>query len=362
MADHADKEFTLALLRDLTSAAGVPGFEREARQVMERYLAPYGEVSRDRLGSVIGCKRGAADRPRVMLAGHLDEVGFMVSLITDDGFLRFQTLGGWWDQVLVAQRVVVKTRQGDVLGVIGSKPPHVLSAEERKKLLEKKDMFIDVGASSKEEALAMGIRPGDPIVPASDFTVLKNDQLILAKALDNRVGCALAVEVLRRLQGVDHPNTVYGVGTVQEEVGLRGAQTSAYAVEPDVGIALEVSIAGDVPGMKPEEAQSKLGKGPTVLLYDATLIPSVALRDLVLDVAEAEGIPVQFDVMPGGGTDAGRIQFFGRGVASICIGVPTRYIHSHAGIMHIADFEAAARLVTALVRRLDAGTVERLYE
>jgi len=362
MTQASDRAFTLQLLRDLTSAAGVPGFEREARQVMEKYLAPLAEVSRDRLGSVIGRKRGTADSPRIMLAGHLDEVGFLVSMITEEGFLRFQTLGGWWDQVLLAQKVVVKTRQGDVIGVIGSKPPHVLSQEERKKLLEKKDMFIDVGASSKEEALAMGIRPGDPVVPYSEFTVMKNDRLVLAKALDNRVGCALAVEVLRRLQGVDHPNTVYGVGTVQEEVGLRGAQTSAHAVQPDVGIALEVSIAGDVPGMKPEEAQSKLGKGPTVLLYDATLVPHVQLRDLVMDVAEAEGIPLQFDVMPGGGTDAGRIHLFGQGVASLCIGVPTRYIHSHAGIMHLDDFEAAVRLLTALVMRLDAGAVQRLYE
>src|SRR5690606_23378728 len=258
---------------------------------------------------------------------------------------------------LLAQRVVVKTRQGDVVGVIGSKPPHVLPAEERKKLLEKKDMFIVVGASSKEEALAMGIRSGDPVVPQSEFTLMKNERLLMAKSLDNRVGCALAVEVLRRLQRVDHPNTVYGVGTVQEEIGLRGAQTSAHAIQPDVGIALEVSIAGDVPGMKPEEAQSKLGQGPTVLLYDATLVPHVGLRNLVIDVAEADGIPLHFDVMPGGGTDAGRIHLFGHGVASICIGVPTRYIHSHAGILHRDDFEAAARLVTALVQRLDADTV-----
>ncbi|HEY8418274.1 MAG TPA: M42 family metallopeptidase [Limnochordales bacterium] len=362
MAQGNDREFTLQLLRDLTNAAGVPGFEREARQVMEKYLAPLSDVSRDRLGSVIGRKRGAADSPRIMLAGHLDEVGFLVSMITEEGFLRFQTLGAWWDQVLLAQKVVVKTRQGDVIGVIGSKPPHVLSADERKKLVEKKDMFIDVGAASKEEALAMGIRPGDPIVPYSEFTVMKNERLVLAKALDNRIGCALAVEVLRRLQGVEHPNTVYGVGTVQEEVGLRGAQTSAHAIQPDVGIVMEVSIAGDMPGMKPEEAQSKLGKGPTVLLYDATLVPHVQLRDLVIEVAEAEGIPLQFDVMPGGGTDAGRIHLFGQGVASLCIGVPTRYIHSHAGIMHLDDFEAAARLLTALVLRLDAATVQRLYE
>ena len=354
---------TLRMLKELTDAPGVPGFEREARLVMERYLEPLAdEVSRDRLGSVIGRKRGTADEPRIMLAGHLDEVGFMVSLITDQGFIRFQPLGGWWDQVLLAQRVVIKTHKGDVVGVIGSKPPHVLSAEERKKVVEKKDMFIDIGASSKEEAMEMGVRLGDPIIPVSDFTVMNNEKYLMAKAWDNRVGCALAIEVLKRLQGQDHPNTVYGVGTVQEEVGLRGAQTSTHAVEPDVGIALEVSIAGDVPGMKPEEAQSKLGGGPTLLLYDATLIPNVRLRDPIIETAKEENIPLQFDVMPGGGTDAGRMHVFGRGVASVCIGVPTRYIHSHAGILHRDDFEAAARLLTALVKKLDKDQVAALYD
>src|SRR5690606_37375663 len=193
---------TLRMLKELTDAPGVPGFEREARLVMERYLEPLAdEVSRDRLGSVIGRKRGTADEPRIMLAGHLDEVGFMVSLITDQGFIRFQPLGGWWDQVLLAQRVVIKTHKGDVVGVIGSKPPHVLSAEERKKVVEKKDMFIDIGASSKEEAMEMGVRLGDPIIPVSDFTVMNNEKYLMAKAWDNRVGCALAIEVLKRLQG-----------------------------------------------------------------------------------------------------------------------------------------------------------------
>lgn len=353
---------TLKMLKELTDAPGVPGYEREVRLVMEKYLAPLAEVSRDRLGSVIGRKQGSADSPRIMLAGHLDEVGFMVSLITDEGFLRFQPLGGWWDQVLLSQRVVIKTHKGDVVGVVGSKPPHVLSAEERKKVVEKKDMFIDVGAESKEDAMEMGIRLGDPIIPISEFTVMKNEKYLLAKAWDNRVGCALAIDVLKQLQGVDHPNTVYGVGTVQEEVGLRGAQTSSFVVEPDVGIALEVSIAGDVPGMKPEEAQSKLGGGPTLLLYDATLIPNIKLRDLVIDTAEEENIPLQFDAMAGGGTDAGRMHLFGPGAAALAIGVPTRYIHSHVGILHRDDYDAAVRLLVALVRKLDADQVAALYE
>lgn len=353
---------TLNMLKELTDAPGVPGYEREARLVMEKYLQPLAEVTRDRLGSVIGRKEGAADGPRIMLAGHLDEVGFMVSLITDDGFLRFQPLGGWWDQVLLSQRVVIKTHKGDVIGVIGSKPPHVLSPEERKKVVDKKDMFIDIGAESKDDAVEMGIRLGDPIIPVGEFTVMNNEKYLLAKAWDNRIGCALAIDALKHLQDVDHPNTVFGVGTVQEEVGLRGAQTSSFIVEPDVGIALEVSIAGDMPGMKPEEAQSKLGGGPTLLLYDATLIPNIKLRDLVIATAAEENIPLQFDAMPGGGTDAGRMHLFGRGAAALCLGVPTRYIHSHVGILHRDDYDATVRLLVALVRKLDADTVEALYE
>lgn len=353
---------TLKMLKELTDAPGVPGYEREARLVVERYMEPLAELSRDRLGSVIGRKQGAADGPRVMLAGHLDEVGFMVSLITDEGYLRFQQLGGWWDQVLLSQRVVIKTHKGDVIGVIGSKPPHVLSPEERKKVVEKKDMFIDIGAESKEDAMEMGVRMGDPIVPVGEFTVMSNEKYLLAKAWDNRIGCALVIDTLKHLQDTDHPNTLYGVHTVQEEVGLRGAQTSSFMVEPDVGIALEVAIAGDVPGMKPEEAQSKLGGGPTLLLYDATLIPNTKLRDLVIATAEEENIPLQFDSMPGGGTDAGRMHLFGRGAAALCIGVPTRYIHSHVGILHRDDYDATVRLLVALMHKLDADTVEDLYE
>jgi endoglucanase len=246
------------------------------------------------------------------------------------------------------------------LGVIGSKPPHLLDEEERKKPVDAKDMYIDVGAGSREEAERFGIRPGDPIVPDSPFTALQNPKLLVAKAWDNRFGCAAVVEILRALQGEEHPNTVYGVASVQEEVGLRGAQTSSYLVQPDVGIALDTGIAGDTPGVKPDEAQAKLGKGPVILLYDATMIPHVRLRDLVVETAEAEGIPYQFDRVSRGGTDAGRIHTFGVGVPSIVIGAPVRYIHSHNAVLHRDDFDNTVRLVTAVLRRLDAVTLERL--
>lgn len=350
----------VSLLERLTQVPGVPGQEEPVRQVLEERLGPVAELSRDRLGSLIAKRQGSAAAPRVMFAGHMDEIGFLISGVTEGGFLRFQTLGGWWEQVMLAQRVTVHTRKGPIPGVIGSKPPHVLSREERQKVVKKADMFIDVGASSKEEAEAMGVRPGDPVVPDSPFIRMANEKLVMAKALDNRAGCALVVEIMRRLAEGDHPNTAYGVATVQEEVGLRGAVTSAFAIEPDIAFALDTGVAGDTPGMKPEEAQAKLGQGPIVLLYDASMVPHTRLRDFVIDVAESEGIPLQFDVMPGGGTDAGRMHLFGAGVPSLAIGVPVRYIHSHAGILHLDDFEHTVRLMVEVIRRLDRARAEEI--
>ena len=354
---------TLQMMKELTEAPGVPGQEGPVREVMARYLAPLGEVITDGLGSIVAVKAGRGvnkdSAPRILLAGHMDEVGFLVTMITDEGYLKFQTLGGWWEQVMLAQRVTVRTHKGELVGVFGSKPPHILSAEERKKMVEKSDMFVDIGATSKQEAVEMGVRPGDPMIPVCPFTVMANEKMLLAKAWDNRFGCALAITTLQNL-GDDHPNTVYGGATVQEEVGLRGAQTLSHLVDPDVALSLDVCIAGDTPGVKPHEAQSKLGKGPVILIYDGSLIPNLKLRDLFIEVAEAEGIPYQFDSVSAGGTDGGRMQLAGDGVPTINISIPTRYIHSATSIINRDDFDNATRLMVALVKRLDADTVAEL--
>ncbi len=349
----------LKLLEEITNAPGVSGHERPVREIIERYLSGHATLTNDGLGSVLAEKKGTSSRPRIMMAGHMDEIGFMVTYITKEGYLKFQPLGGWWDQVLLAQRVVVKTSQGDLIGVIGSRPPHILDAEARKKPVEKKDMFIDVGAHSREEVESFGVRPGDVIIPDSRFTVMRNEKMLLAKAWDDRVGCALFIDALRQI-GDDHPNTLYGVGTVQEEVGLRGATTSSQMIKPDVGIALETDIAGDTPGIREEECQAKLGKGPSLLIYDGSLIPNVRLRDLVIATAEAENLPLQFNSMAGGGTDAGRIQLAGNGVPCIVLGVPCRYIHSHAGIIDSDDYDNLVKLLVALLKRLDENTVAEL--
>jgi endoglucanase len=290
----------------------------------------------------------------------MDEIGFMVTYITKEGFVKFQPLGGWWDQVLLGHRVVIKTAGGDVTGVLGAKPPHLLDAEERKKLVEKKEMYIDIGARSEDEVREAGVRPGDPIIPFSQFALMANPRFYLSKAFDNRVGCALSVEALNQLADDTHPNAVYAVGTVQEEVGLRGAKTSAFVINPDVSIILEVDIAGDVPGIKPEETNVKLGSGPTMSLYDARMIPNLKLRDMVIATAEELEIPLQFSSMPGGATDGGMIHLHNQGVPSVVIGVPTRHIHSHNAIICRDDYDQALRLVAELVKRLDAEAVAGL--
>jgi putative aminopeptidase FrvX len=358
----AKMDETLEMLKDLTDANGIPGNEREAREVMKKYIAPYSdEVITDGLGSLIAVKTGKADGPKIMVAGHLDEVGFMLTQIDDKGFLRFQTVGGWWSQVMLAQRVTIVTRKGEkVTGVIGSKPPHILSPEARKKPVEIKDMFIDIGASSREEAEGWGVRPGDMVVPYFEFTVMNNEKMLLAKAWDNRIGCAIAIDVLKQLKGTDHPNVVYGVGTVQEEVGLRGAKTSAFKIQPDIGFGVDVGIAGDTPGVSEKEAMGKMGKGPQIILYDASMVSHKGLRDFVTDVADENNIPYQFDSMAGGGTDSGAIHMTANGVPALSITIATRYIHSHAAMLHRDDYENAVKLIVEVIKRLDRETVNKI--
>ncbi len=350
------------MFQELTEAPGVSGYETAVRKIIRRFAEPYSTIEHDNLGSIVCKKEGTNPNPRIMIPGHIDEIGFMVTNITEEGYLKFIPLGGWWDQVMLAQKVVVKTSKGDVVGLIGSKPPHILTPEERKKVVEKKDMFIDVGAANKEEATKeWGIRPGDPVIPVSPFEHMRNEKFLMAKAWDDRVGAALFIDVIKDLNSIEHPNTVYGVGTVQEEVGLRGAQTSAAVVNPDVCIALEVSIAGDMPGMKKDEPPTeKLGKGPVILLADATMIPNIQLRDLVISTAEENGIPYQYSAMMGGGTDGGKVHMYSRGVPSVVIGVPTRYIHSHTSILHYDDYMHTKNLLVELVKKLDQKTVDGL--
>ncbi|MBN1668336.1 MAG: M42 family metallopeptidase [Anaerolineales bacterium] len=351
---------TKQLLKELTEAHGVPGYEAPIRAVVRKYMETLGEVSQDKLGSVICKKAGAAEAPRLMLAGHMDEIGFMVKHVTAEGFIKFLPLGGWFDQVMLGHRVWIKTHSGDVMGVIGAKPPHLLSADERSKVVQKKDMYIDIGATSQEEVEAAGVRPGDPIIPVADFVELANGKSYLAKAFDDRLGTALVIQALQTLQNQVHPNTVYGVATVQEEVGVRGATTSVRAVDPDVAIVLESDIAGDVPGITKDQSPVKMGAGPSLLLYDTRMIPNLKLRDLVIETAKELEIPLQLSYVEGGATDGAAIHMHQTGVPTVVLSVGARHIHSHSAIIHRDDYDNALKLLVALITRLDAGTVAQL--
>jgi len=352
----------MKVLRELSESFGPAGFERETAQIVKSYVQTFSDdISTDKLGSVIFKKKGTADSPKILLAGHIDEVGFVISGIEKDtGFLTFNPLGGWFDQVLLSQRVTVRTKQGDALGVIAAKPPHLLPEDEASKVVKKDSMFIDVGATNREEAVKLGVRIGDAAIPWSPFMTLREGKIAMGKGFDDRVGTFVAMEAIKGLKekGINHPNTVYGVATVQEEVGLRGAATSAYLVEPDAAIVCEVDIAGDVPGIKPHEAPSKMGKGPSILTFDSSMIPNQLFKNFVIDTAEELRIPYQLSIVSRGGTDAGRIHITKGGCPSIVISVPTRHIHSHVGLFSFEDAENAVRLINEILQRLDSKTVK----
>ena len=353
----------LKILASLTESFGPAGFEREPARIIKQYMSEFvDEVLYDKLGSVILKKKGTSEQPKILLAGHIDEVGFMISGIDrETGFLTFNPLGGWYDQVLLGQRVTVRTSKGDLPGVISSKPPHLLAPEELEKVVKKDKMFIDIGSTSKEETAQMGIRIGDPAVPWSPFNLIKGGRIALGKAFDDRLGVFVAAQTVRKLkqENIPHPNTVYAAATVMEEVGLRGATTVPHVVDPDVGIVLEVDIAGDVPEIKPQQAPARMGKGPTILTYDASMIPNQLLKEFVIRTAEMNEIPYQLSFTARGGTDAGKIHIHKMGCPSIVIGIPTRHIHSHVGMFSLEDFENTVKLTLELTKRLDYDTVNR---
>ncbi len=350
------------LLEELTNAYGPSGFEGPVRAIMQRELSPLcDEMDTDGMGSLIARLNGDTNGPKIMMAAHMDELGLMVKYITPEGYLKFLPLGGWLDQALINQRWAVVTRNGVVYGITGIKTIHVMTPESRGQVFKRDDMFIDVGAENRQDAEErLGIRPGDPVAPDSKFTKLNDGKLYLAKAWDDRVGLGVMVEVMRALKTGSSPNRVFAVSTVQEEIGLRGAHTSSYRVELDIGINLESGVASDYPGISQDEAQERVGKGPSIFLHDSSMLPNLKLRDLFIDVAREADIPVQFNVLSGYGEDGAEMQRSHSGSPVINIGVPTRYLHSHNGIISREDFDNTVRLLTEVIRRLDWDTVRRL--
>lgn len=355
-----NSQFQREVWNRLTQAPGAAGFEGPVRDIMREYISNYtSEIVYDNLGSIFGVMRGDENGPRIMVAGHMDEVGFMVSRISDKGFISFQTLGGWWGQVLLAQRVQIVSDKGIIEGVISSIPPHVLSDDQRNRPMDIRNMYIDIGVDSRAEAERLGVRPGQQIVPVCPLTEMANPDRIMAKAWDNRYGCSLAVELAKELhERPGHPNVVYVGATVQEELsGARGAKTAAAMIEPDLFLALDASPASDIPGVR--EEGGKLGGGLLMRIYDPGYVMPVGLRELLISTCEEEKIAYQFYVAKGG-TDAGVVQYHGKGVPSAVIGIPSRYIHSHASIIDRKDYEAAKRLLFSVVRKLDRATWESI--
>ncbi|AIQ11977.1 M42 family metallopeptidase [Paenibacillus durus] len=351
---------TLDMFKTLTEFPSAPGFERELRNFVREAMAPYtDEFVHDRLGSLFGVLRGDVNGPKIMVAGHFDEVGFLVTGITDNGMIRFQPLGGWLPSAVNSQRLQIITPKGAITGVVGSTPIHLLSQEERNKGGDIKKMFIDIGAESREEAMEFGAALGQQIVPVCPFTPLANPKKILAKAWDNRYGVGLAIELVKALSGKKLPNTIFAGATVQEEVGLRGAQTSANLLQPDIFFGLDASAASDMTGDK--QAFGRLGDGALLRIFDPTMITHRGLLEYVQDTADTHRIKYQYFVSQGG-TDAGQVHVSGIGVPSAVIGICSRYIHTSTSMIHTDDIDAARELLIKLVEGLDHTTLQTIIE
>ena len=355
---EALKETALRLLSKLAEAHGAPGSENQVRRIFREEVR--GEIQTDGTGSIIHVKKGSSDAPRIMLTAHMDEVGFAVQAVTKRGMLKLTSLGGWWNHTLPGSRVRILTGNGtEIVGAIGAKPVHFLTEAERDKVMKLDDMFVDVGASDADEVRdRFGIRLGDPVVPDSPFTRMHNPDYLLCKAFDNRAGMALTIQVLQMLEGMEHPNTVVGVGTVQEELGMRGAETAVHIAKPDAAIVFEGAPADDLPGSIEEEWQGAVGRGVQIRIMDPSAIMNRKLTRYAIETAEKHEIPHQASVRKAGATDARPIQRYGSGVPTIVLGVPSRYVHTHNGIIHLGDYLSVLELALRLLSGLDRATVE----
>jgi endoglucanase len=337
-------------LEKLSNACGVAGRENEVRELMIQLMKPYAdEIVVDKLENVIAIKKGKLPAPKIMLAAHMDEVGLMVKTVTKEGFLQFTKMGGIDDRILPAQKVTIFSRKRAFPGIIGSKPPHIQKEDERKKVMAFDELFIDIGAESKEDALALGVAVGDPVGFDIKYVQLGRD-VVMGKAFDNRAGCVAMIETLKMLEKTDY--TVCAVGTVQEEVGLRGAATAAFGVDPDLAIALDVTVAGDTPGIREFDTSTKIGKGPALSISDSGLITHPKVLRWLLDSAEEEKIPYQIEAGLMGSTDAARIYLTRQGIPSGNISIATRYIHSPVSVLCLKDIENAAKLTVAAIQRI----------
>jgi putative aminopeptidase FrvX len=337
-------------LEKLSNTCGVTGREENVRKLMTKLMKPYvDEIAVDKLENVIAIKKGKKDSPKVMLAAHMDEVGLMVKTVTKDGFVQFAKMGGIDDRILLAQKVVIHAQKGPLQGIIGAKPPHIQKEDERKKVVTFDNLFIDIGAENLEDASKMGVKVGDPVSFDVQYAKLSKD-VVTGKAFDDRVGCAIMIETLKQMGNTDC--TVCAVGTVQEEVGLRGAATATFGVDPDIGIALDATVAGDVPGVREFDTTVKMGKGPVLTVADSGLITHPKVLRMLMDAAEESKLSYQLETGLPGATDAARISLSRQGVPSGTVSVATRYIHSPVGMLSLKDAENSAKLTAAAIQQI----------
>lgn len=342
------------LLGEICKVPGAPGFEKKIRDlVMSELKSLVDEIETDNLGNVYAIKRGSkqeAERKRVMVGAHMDEIGFIVTHIDDKGFIRFHTLGGFDPKTLTAQRVIIHGKK-DVIGVMASKPIHVMSPAERDKPAKMSDYFIDTGLSAKEVKKLINV--GDPITREREF--IEMGHCVNGKSLDNRLAVFILIEALRKLKKKKVPYDIYGVFTVQEEVGIRGANVAALRINPDFGFGLDTTIAFDLPGAAPHEVITKLGEGTAIKIMDASTICDYRMVDFMKKTAEKHEIKWQPEILTAGGTDTAGIQRMTEG-GSIAgaISIPTRHLHQVIEMAHKDDIEGSIDLLTFCVSELDS--------
>jgi len=359
-ASATAQDATADLLRRLADAPGPPSFEEPVRKIMVEAMKPYATSMRfDGLGSIIATQ--GTQGPRIMVDAHMDELGGMIRRITPRGLLTMQMLGGWLDQALVDQRWIIIGSKGPVLAVTGIRDAHVVPAEERGRVYARDSLFLDVGAQSEAEVRNLGISPGDPVVPDAPFSILNGTDNYLGKGWDDRAGCAVIIEAMRRLASLPHANQIFYAITTQEEVGLRGAHTASEVVKADIGIALEAGVTGDTAG-RPEESQERLGGGPGIFLYNNSQLPNRKFVDFVKQAAAAKKLPLQYDLVTGYGDDSAEIQKSNGGVPTVCLLVPVRYTHAHNGIMNRRDFDQTVELLVEMLQKLDAAAVQKIRD
>jgi len=334
------------LLKKVLMSSGVSGYESEIAEIMKSELSKTcDEVTIDDFGNVVA-RKGKGGK-KIMLAAHMDEIGLVVKHISKDGFLNFIKIGGIDDRVLVGQRVIVKSKKGDVFGILGLKPPHLQKDEERKKVIKHDEMFIDIGAKTREDALKR-VSIGDQVIFEPNAGVLHNN-LMYGKAVDNRIGCYALIKIMEKLKVNAE---VYAVATVQEEVGLKGAKTASFKIAPDFALAIDTTIAGDTPLIKETESSLKLGGGVAITTIEASgrgVMVCEKVRNLIIGAAEKNNIKYQIDIIDGGMTDGAMIYMNREGILTGVLSIPTRYIHSPTAVFDIDDLNSAIELSIKVV-------------